>query len=389
MTKKTSRTKKPLYCLPAERLKDLFSYLQQEYDIIGPTVRDEAIVYDRVSSPDDLPVGWTDQQDNGTYRIMEIKEKKYFHYTVGPTSWKRFLFPPILHTHRIHKKKDSYEIEPASNDVPRYAFIGVKPCELTAIQVQDTVFTGGAYIDTHYQKAREQIFIVATNCTKANSTCFCVSMNSGPQAESGFDIVLTEVHEKKAHYFVLQSGSKAGDNLIKKLELKEVDQTQAEMMEAVIKNTSDSMGRQLNTDGLAELLYDNLTHPHWDKIAKKCMSCGNCTMVCPTCFCSTVEDVTALGGEYTDRVRKWDSCFSMEYSYIHGGSVRSSISARYRQWLTHKLAGWHDQFGMSGCVGCGRCITWCPVGIDITEEATAIRESVAEKTEQKIEEMAG
>ena len=160
-------------------------------------------------------------------------------------------------------------------------------------------------------------------------------------------------------------------------------------MEAVINNTIDSMGRQLATDGLAELLYDNLTHPHWEKVGKKCMSCGNCTMVCPTCFCSTVEDVTALGGEYTDRVRKWDSCFSMEYSYIHGGSVRSSISARYRQWLTHKLAGWHEQFGMSGCVGCGRCITWCPVGIDITEEATAIRKSVAEKTEQKIEEMAG
>lgn len=98
-------------------------------------------------------------------------------------------------------------------------------------------------------------------------------------------------------------------------------------------------------------------------------------MVCPTCFCTGVEDVTALAGDVTERVRKWDSCFTADFSYQHGGVVRESTKSRYRQWLTHKLSSWVDQFGSSGCVGCGRCITWCPTGIDLTAEVAAIAES--------------
>ena len=133
--------------------------------------------------------------------------------------------------------------------------------------------------------------------------------------------------------------------------------------------------RRMNTSVIRELLYNNLENPHWDEVATRCLNCANCTMVCPTCFCTTVQDVTDLTGKHAERWRKWDSCFSTEFSYIHGGSIRTSAKSRYRQWLVHKLASWHDQFGTSGCVGCGRCITWCPVGIDITEEANAFRES--------------
>ena len=93
-------------------------------------------------------------------------------------------------------------------------------------------------------------------------------------------------------------------------------------------------------------------------------------MVCPTCFCSTVVDSSDVTGETATRTKVWDSCFSQEFSYMSGGSVRVSGGARYRQWITHKLAYWHDQFDTSGCVGCGRCITWCPVGIDIRKEAS-------------------
>jgi Fe-S-cluster-containing hydrogenase component 2 len=143
---------------------------------------------------------------------------------------------------------------------------------------------------------------------------------------------------------------------------------------AAIARAAGSMGRSLETAGLKESLY-RYEDPHWDEVARRCLTCANCTMVCPTCFCASVEDVSDLAGVETERRRRWDSCFTMEFSYIHGGSVRTSAGARYRQWITHKLATWHDQFGRSGCVGCGRCITWCPVGIDITEEARAIRPS--------------
>jgi ferredoxin len=134
------------------------------------------------------------------------------------------------------------------------------------------------------------------------------------------------------------------------------------------------MGRAMETDGLPALLARNPEHPRWAQVAERCLTCGNCTLSCPTCFCHTVEDVADLAGTTAERVRRWDSCFTSEFSYIHGGSVRPSARSRYRQWLTHKLSAWHDQFGTSGCVGCGRCITWCPAKIDITEEVHAIRE---------------
>ena len=154
--------------------------------------------------------------------------------------------------------------------------------------------------------------------------------------------------------------------------------------EGIVAKAARQMGRTLDTKGIKELLYRNYENPRWDDVAKRCLTCGNCTLVCPTCFCTTVEDVTDLTGEHVERWRKLDSCFTMDFSYIHGGSIRSSPRARYRQWMTHKLATWIDQFGTSGCVGCGRCITWCPVGIDITEEAAAIRQSEEELTERRM-----
>jgi ferredoxin len=144
---------------------------------------------------------------------------------------------------------------------------------------------------------------------------------------------------------------------------------------AVVARTAASMGRTMEAGGVKDLLLRNLQHPRWEDVAERCLTCGNCTMVCPTCFCTAMEDASDVSGQTASRSRRWDSCFTTDFSYIHGGSVRTSAKSRYRQWMTHKLATWFDQFGTSGCVGCGRCITWCPVGIDITEEVRAIRDS--------------
>jgi formate hydrogenlyase subunit 6/NADH:ubiquinone oxidoreductase subunit I len=150
-----------------------------------------------------------------------------------------------------------------------------------------------------------------------------------------------------------------------------------------VANAAAQMGRVMDTSDIKELLYRNYEHPRWDNVAGRCLTCANCTNVCPTCFCTTVEDVTDLTGQQAERRRRWDSCFTMDFSYIHGGSIRASTKSRYRQWMTHKLATWIDQFGTSGCVGCGRCITWCPVGIDITEEVAAIRAGEESAVSQK------
>jgi ferredoxin len=198
-------------------------------------------------------------------------------------------------------------------------------------------------------------------------------MNTGPKATSGFDLALTEVLEGDQHYFVAEAGTDNGGEILRELPHREAREDERQKTEEIVERAAGQMGRTMDTAGIKELLYRNQEHSRWDNVASRCLTCANCTMVCPTCFCSTVEDMTDLAGEHAERRRKWDSCFTMDFSYLHGGSVRASAKARYRQWMTHKLATWIDQFGKSGCVGCGRCITWCPVGIDLTEEVRAIR----------------
>jgi len=344
------------------------------YTLIGPRVREGAIVYDRIQQSKDLPVGWSDKQEGGTYRLHRRNDKALFGYAVGPHSWKQFLFPSTLRLWRATRNgANTFSVEEMSLPGEAYAFIGVRACELAAIAVQDRVFLSGPYVDPFYQAVRERLFLVAVNCTQPGGTCFCTSMQTGPRATSGFDLALTEVIDRDRHYFVVTVGSEAGRAVLAELPHRTAHPDELAAAEALLEAAGQQMGRQLDTEGVQALLYENYEHPRWDEVAQRCLSCANCTMVCPTCFCHTVEDVTDLTGQTAERVRRWDSCFSVEFSYIHGGSVRQSTRARYRQWLMHKLATWVDQFGVMGCVGCGRCITWCPVGIDLTEEVTAIR----------------
>jgi len=322
-----------------------------------------------------LPVGLTDKQDNGAYRLIQGDDKSLFGYAVGPHSLKKYLFPPVQKLWEAKRSDRSFEFIEQNEDVKKLAFLGVRPCELSATAIHDKVFTSEPYIDLSYKKLRENIFVIAVNCTHPGNTCFCASMGTGPKAVSGFDLALTEVLENDQHYFLVDVGSDAGAEILKDIPHKEAREAEIETAEQAIQKAATQMGRTLNADNIKDLLYRNFEHPYWETIAERCLTCGNCTMVCPTCFCTTVEDTTDLSGQSAQRWRKWDSCFTLDFSYIYGGSIRNSAMSRYRQWMTHKLAAWHDQFGMLGCVGCGRCITWCPAGIDITEEARVIEEN--------------
>lgn len=343
------------------------------YQVLGPTLREAAIVYDEVGSLDDLPAGWTDKQDAGSYRVERRSDNALFGYAVGPQSWKRFLHPPIERLWKAERTDDGFSATAAEQPPAKFAFLGVRACELHAIAIHDRVFAGGPYLDTSYQRRRQDNFLVAVNCGEAGGTCFCVSMDTGPQAKAGFDLALTELLDHGEHRFLVEVGSSAGSAVLAELPHRDARPDDIAVAAEVVARTATMMGRTLDTTGLKQLLQSNLTHKRWDDVAQRCLSCGNCTMVCPTCFCTKIEDHTDLAQQSAERVKSWDTCFNLEFSYIHGGSVRAEPGSRYRQWMTHKLANWIDQFGTSGCVGCGRCITWCPVGIDITEEARAIR----------------
>lgn len=364
-------------------LQHLFNALKKRgYQLLGPRVQDGAIVYDEIHSVSDLPAGWTDEQEGGTYRLNRRGDNALFGYNVGPHSWKKYLHPPVVRLWHATKGAEGVQVHDDTPQPARRAFIGVRACELNAIAIQDRVFMGdptqpsadgAVVVDAQYAARREGVFIVAVNCGQAGATCFCASMGTGPRADKGFDLSLTEVLEADSHHFVVEAGSPAGLEVLADIPRRNASSEELEKAERVIADAAMHMGRKMETLGLKELLYANADSPQWEEIAQRCLTCGNCTMVCPTCFCTTVEDVTDLAGLEAERVRKWDSCFTLDFSYIHGGSVRVSPRSRYRQWMTHKLASWQDQFGTSGCVGCGRCITWCPVGIDITREAAKMR----------------
>lgn len=345
------------------------------FRVIGPAVRDGAIVYEELESASELPVGWTDLQDSGSYRLERRADEARFGYAVGPHSWKQFLLPPRVRLWRARRQADAgFEIDEQQSDDGPFAFLGVRSCELHAIAIQDRVFLEGSHVERDYAARREDAFMVAVNCFEPGGTCFCVSMNTGPKAESGYDLALTEILDG-THRFLVEAGSARGVEVLHELPGRPAGDADRDAAATAVRGAADKMGRELDVTDLRDLLARNLEHERWDEVAQRCLTCGNCTMVCPTCFCTTVEDVTDLAGEETERTRTWDSCFSVDYSYIHGGSIRPSGRSRYRQWLTHKFGTWHDQFGSSGCVGCGRCITWCPPGIDVTEELTAIRAS--------------
>ncbi len=369
------KPKSPHASLDRAHFPQLLEVLRAKgYGVVGPTRQDGAIIYDVLTSVEDLPIGWTDDQDAGTYRLKRRADDLLFGYAAGPHSWKKFLNPPVRRLWQATRHGTAFQIAPEQEESAPLAFLGIRPCDLYALAVQDAILARGAHPDALYRARRDRTCVIAVNCGQAGGTCFCASMQTGPKATTGFDLALTEVRSRERHVFLVEVGTPLGAEILEAIPHEPAGDELHTAAERLLSKTAKQMGRSLDTADLPALLSRSHDHPHWERVAARCLTCANCTLVCPTCFCSTVEDVTDLTGRQAERQQKWDSCFTMDFSYIYGGSLRYSAAARYRQWLTHKLGTWEAQFGTSGCVGCGRCITWCPVGIDITAEARAIRE---------------
>jgi ferredoxin len=359
--------------LAATALDPLFTSLHDAgFTIVGPTVRDDAIVLDELAAATDLPFGWGVQLEPGGYRIRRRSDGAAFGHSAGPQSWKRFLHPPREKLWSASLADGGFDAEADDPAPPRLAFFGVRPCDLRAIAIQDQVLGSGRG-NSRYAARRDAVLIIAVNCTEPGETCFCASMGTGPGAGPGYDLALTELVTGERHEFLVDVGTEAGGSVLAGVPHAPASSHTAGTARAAVAGAAERMGRSMPAAGLHELMAGSHDAARWDDVASRCLTCGNCTLACPTCFCTSVEDVTDLSGDHAERWQHWASCFDLDFSYLHGGPVRASAPSRYRQWLTHKLGTWHDQFGSSGCVGCGRCIVWCPVGIDITEEVAALQ----------------
>jgi len=360
--------------IAAEGLGDLYRVLvAQGYRVIGPAVQDGAIVLRELSSAAELPFGWGVRLEPGGYQLRRRDDEAAFGHSAGPQSWKRFLHPPRERLWSAARTPGGgFELAGEADDgePPHYAFLGVRPCDLRAIAIQDRVLSQPG---SRYAARRARLFIVAVNCTEPGETCFCASMGTGPGADQGYDLALTERLDEGGHRFLVDVGSPRGADILERVSSEPADENVVRTARSAVEEAAGRMGRQLEIGDLRDLMAGSHQAARWDDVAARCLTCGNCTMACPTCFCTAIEDTTDLTGDHAERWERWDSCFDLDFSYLHGGSVRKSATSRYRQWLTHKLGTWHDQFGSSGCVGCGRCIVWCPAGIDLTEEVRALR----------------
>ncbi len=364
----------------AEHLQRLFDALAGAgYRLIGPTVRDGALALDDVARVADLPRGWSAVEEKGASRLEPREKGAYFSLGLPAQSWKRYLSPPRERLWSAARAGGGFVLdEPPAAERP-LAFVGVRPCDYRAILTLDAVFLRGACPDSLYAARRAGLFLAVVSCVEAGATCFCASLSTGPEAPPGADLALTEIVAGSRHVFVARAGTPRGADILAEIPHSAASSADVAEARAAVAHAAASQRRRIDTERLRDILYRRYDDPRWDALAARCLTCANCTLVCPTCFCSTVEDSTDLTGEHAERWRRWDSCFTLEFSYLHGGSIRQSARSRYRQWLVHKLAAWTDQFGMLGCVGCGRCITWCPVGIDLTEEVAALRRAEEER----------
>ncbi|SEJ51329.1 4Fe-4S dicluster domain-containing protein [Demequina mangrovi] len=366
--------------LEPEGLDALIAALHERgYRVVGPTVRGDAIVTGDIYAASDLPQGVGDTQQAGAYRLRRRDDDAYFGFADPAQSTKPVFFPAEEVVWRGRRDEGHFTVERDAPKDQAVALLGVRSCDLRAVQIHDAVLADRPFHDAHYVARRDGTFTVAVACGEPATTCFCASMGTGPRpaatneqtGEPAYDLLLTEVMAPE-HRFVLEVGTERGREVADAFDTTRAGQEAQQEAIAVSDAAAARQTRGINTDTIHDVLRASAESPRWDDVASRCLACTNCTLVCPTCFCTTIQDTSDLAGDNAERHRVWDSCFSESFSYIHGGPLRGDVKARYRQWITHKLSSWQDQFGMLGCVGCGRCIAWCPVGIDITEEAAAL-----------------
>ena len=339
---------------------------RQGFTVVGPSLAEGVVRLKELKGAGDLASGVVDIQGPGSY-VLGGESASVFASVNGPDSPKMYLHPGEVELSRLVDKGSGVEPVSVFRSDKKYAFFGIRPCDLRGVEVMDRTMLMPGFEDPIYSALRHDSIFIVANCTRAGENCFCASMGTGPAAESGYDVALTELPQK-----LLYDIPERSMGLFQGIELRLATEEELHEGEEMVRRTRERMGRTISAKDPARRMYAALDSRVWEKAAERCLACANCTMVCPTCFCNTIVDRTDLRDASVSRVRVWDSCLSKDFVYSAGGNPRQDRISRYRQFVMHKFAYWPDEFGTYGCVGCGRCITWCPVGIDITDTVNGV-----------------
>ncbi len=351
------------------QINQLFEAVKNEYSVVAPVIKEGVISLDLITDISQIPSGFTEDEKGNSYKVAKSSDR-FFSYSRPYLPFKRFIIPPEFVFMKVVKNDGRINFTEVIPD-KKIALFDIRPCDLKALQILDDVFINkNSHPDSYYAKAREKLFIVAVTCFSPTENCFCSSMGISLKPEHGYDILITELKDS----FLIRAGSEKGSKFLERIKAEEVSQTDLVEEEKTIKETEKKINKKVSTENLSQILYSQIDSKQWEKVGSKCLACTSCTQLCPTCFCFNIVEKNSTDGSYSERIRVYDSCFNPEFATVHRFNIRQSIASRYRQWLMHKFAYWTDQFGSYGCVGCGRCITWCPAGIDITEEIKKLRE---------------
>jgi sulfhydrogenase subunit beta (sulfur reductase) len=325
--------------------KDLGKFvenLKKDHEVIGPKRKAEGYIFDYIDDSGELALDYT---------TTMLPPKKIF-------------FPPREPLYSYEKVGEEVVIKDLSEKWKKKRILfGVHSCDINALLILDGVF-GGKLKDQLYLNRRRNTLIIGMNCRSPGENCFCDAMTTGPTIKKGYDLLLTDIGDK---YYV-QVGSKAGEKLLSRDLFRTATKADRKKMEAEVIRVKNKLQSDFGIDKLGEKMKGKFWSKLWEAQTKKCVLCGACNFVCPTCYCFDVVDETDLAGKKGQRVRVWDTCHFKDFATVAGGiNFRGGKVPRVKQRLYHKLCYSTEQRGVYDCVGCGRCIQFCPAKIDIRE----------------------
>jgi ferredoxin len=338
---------KEIFVMEKKDFPSFIEELRKEYEFIGPVRKGKSYIFDKISDEKEISLDY-DTTILPPKKLFFLPEEKLFSF--------------------LRKEKGRVDIKEEEKEAKR-ALFGVHPCDVKALLLLDQVMKGD-FLDPYYVKRRQKTILIAMNCTQPRENCFCTSFDTGPELKEGYDLLLTDLDRK----YLVEVGTLDGKRLLERVKTSKAGKGDVKKKKQKIEGAREKIKKKIETEGLEADLKKNFNHEKWKEVKDKCLFCGSCTHVCPTCFCYNVSDFNAHTLKSGERIRNWDSCLTLEFAEVAlGGNFRKDREARIKQRIYHKLAYFKEQFGSFGCVGCGRCIDTCVKDIDITEVINEIR----------------